>query len=230
MLETSEKTARSDNIVSASGYFRVQVFCKTARGPSPRSFFVRAHVTCPPHPQKAVRAMNPVSLAPLGLADYAYLTWRLIAILAGMIALAVISTDSTPQNPIVQTDEPCSEIVTTLGHLTDIHPDPVEHAALVRKVHDRLRLLRLVRERIPVTFTPHAHVPMYRVTYYIEKLECGHETIYFPQCGPPTKKRNCGVCALAASLPEKKPAVSASADERILRSRSHAEATWQSST
>ena len=212
MLETRINTAMSDSILPASGWFPFQVFCKTRPPALTLRPFVRAHVTRPPHPQKAVRAMNPIPLAPLGLADYAYLTWRLFVIVFGMIALAIVS--HSPDQGISRTDEIRPENVTSLGHLTDIRPDPVEHAALVRKVHGKLRLLRIVRERIPVTFTPHAHVPMYRLTYYIEKLECGHETIYFPQCGPPTKRRNCGVCALAASLPEKKPAVSVGVTEQ----------------
>ena len=212
MLESRINTAMSDSILPASGWFPFQVFCKTHPPALALRPFVRAHVTRPPHPQKAVRAMNPIPLAPLGLADYAYLTWRLFVIVCGMIALAIVS--HSPDQGISRTDEIRSGNVTSLGHLTDIRPDPVEHAALVRKVHGKLRLLRIVRERIPVTFTPHAHVPMYRLTYYIEKLECGHETIYFPQCGPPTKRRHCGVCALAASLPEKKPAVSVGVTEQ----------------
>jgi len=214
MLETRINTAMSDSILPASGWFPFQVFCKTRPPALALRPFVRAHVTRPPHPQKAVRAMNPIPLAPLGLADYAYLTWRLLVIVFGMIALAVVSKESSPQKHVNETHETRSEIVTSLDQFTNIAPDPIEHAALVRKVHGKLRLLRIVRERIPVTFTPHLHVPMYRLTYYIETLECGHKTIYFPQCGPPTKRRHCGVCALAASLPEKKPAVSVGENEQ----------------
>jgi hypothetical protein len=214
MLETRINTAMSDSILPTSGWFPFQVLCKTRPSALALRPFVRAHVTRPPHPQKAVRAMNPVPLAPWGLSDYAYLTWRLFVIIFGMIALAVISKESSPQKHVTQTDETRPEIVTSLGRLTDIRPDPVEHAALVRKVHGKLRLLRLVVERLPQNFTPYAHVPEYRLTYYIETLECGHKVVSYPQCGPPTKRRNCGACALAASLPEKKPAVSVGDNEQ----------------
>jgi len=93
---------------------------------------------------------------------------------------------------------------------------PADHAALVRKVHGSARMLRLVLERIPKHFTPYKQEPSYRLTYYTEKLECGHERFYFPQAGPMTKRRHCAVCALARSLPEKKPAASVrvSAEEK----------------
>ena len=93
---------------------------------------------------------------------------------------------------------------------------PADHAALVQKVHARARMLRLVLERIPKKFAPYKQEPSYRLTYYTEKLECGHERFYFPQAGPMTKRRHCGVCALARSLPEKKPAASVrmSAEEK----------------
>jgi hypothetical protein len=177
MLQSRINTAMSDNLLPTSGWFPVQVFCKTARGPSPLSPFVRAHVTRLPHPQKSARPMT---------ADH--------------------FDESLPS-------ESHSDFVTekSFPALTLNQPD---HAALVRKVHGKLRLLMLVVERLPRDFTPYAHVPEYRLTYYIETLECGHKVVSYPQCGPPTKRRNCGVCALAASLPEKKPAVSVGVTEQ----------------
>ncbi len=83
--------------------------------------------------------------------------------------------------------------------------------AVIRNVTGQLRFLRLVQERIPKHFTPHKHVPEYRLTYYVEKLECGHERFAFSHdCS--AKRRHCGLCAraLAVSLPPKKPAVSVS--------------------
>ena len=179
MLETRINTAMSDSILPASGWFQVQVLCKSARGPSPLSLspFVRAQVTRLPHPQKSARAMTAdrfdKSLSPESHSDFV-------------------------------TEKSFFDLALSL-------PD---HAALVRKVHGKLRLLRLVVERLPQNFTPYKHVPEYRLTYYIETLECGHKVVSYPQCGPPTKRRNCGVCALAASLPEKKPAVSVGDSEQ----------------
>lgn len=89
--------------------------------------------------------------------------------------------------------------------LSDVLLSACEHKALVWKVHARLRLLRLVIERLPQHFTPYKAAPKYQLTYYVEKLECGHERLYFPQAGPLAKRRHCGVCAAAASLPPKKP-------------------------
>lgn len=108
----------------------------------------------------------------------------------------------------------CSETVTSFDSLTNITPTREQTVAL-KKVHDRLRLLRLVLERVPNQFTPHKAEPAYKLTYYTEKLECGHTTLYFPQCGPPTKRRHCPTCALRASLPEKKPSQSATESEVI---------------
>jgi len=179
MLQTRINTAMSDSIVSTSGLFPFQVLCKTtpARGPSPLSPFVRAHVTRLPHPQKSARTMT---------ADH--------------------FDESRPPGSR-------SDFVTD-QNFRELSATSVDHAALVRKVHGKLRLLRLVVERLPQNFTPYAHVPEYRLTYYIETLECGHKVVSYPQCGPPTKRRHCGVCALARSLPEKKPAVSVGENEQ----------------
>jgi len=107
------------------------------------------------------------------------------------------------QKAHVMGSENRSETVTSLDSLI-ITPTPEQNAAL-KVVRARLRLLQLVVERIPHHFVPYQTAPFYRLTYYTEKLECGHTTLYFPQCGPPTKRRNCPTCALKASLPEKKP-------------------------
>lgn len=85
---------------------------------------------------------------------------------------------------------------------------PAAHAALVSSIVPRLRMLRAVIERLPQHFTPYKTAPKYRLTYYIEKLECGHERMYFPQAGPMAKRRHCCVCASASSLPLKKPSAS----------------------
>ena len=85
-----------------------------------------------------------------------------------------------------------------------ITPTPEQNVAL-NAVRARLRLLRLVVERVPHHFVPYKTEPSYKLTYYTEHLECGHTTLYFPQAGPATKRRNCPTCALKASLPEKKP-------------------------
>lgn len=57
--------------------------------------------------------------------------------------------------------------------------------------------LRLVSTRRAVTFTPHSHVP-YTVTYWIERLECGHELPAFcyvlPTAEPVAKRRRCQEC------------------------------------
>ena len=176
MLETRINTAMSDSILPASGWFQVQVFCKTRPSALALRPFVRAHVTRP-RPQKSARAMT-----------------------------ADRFDKSLP--PESRSDS------VTVENFSDLALSLPDHAALVRKVHGKLRLLRLVVDRLPQNFTPYKHVPEYRLTYYIETLECGHKTIYFPQCGPPTKRRHCGVCALAASLPEKKPAVSVGENEQ----------------
>jgi hypothetical protein len=98
----------------------------------------------------------------------------------------------------------CSETVTDFDSLTRIRPTPEQNVAL-KKVRESLRLLRIVLERVPHHFSPYKTEPSYKLTYYTEKLECGHTTLYFPQCGAPTKRRNCPTCALKASLPGKKP-------------------------
>lgn len=60
----------------------------------------------------------------------------------------------------------------------------------------RLRFLRAVLERRPVSFCPHAHIPEYRLTFYVERLACGHEIHTFPQADPLTAKRRvCQECA-----------------------------------
>ena len=95
------------------------------------------------------------------------------------------------------------DTVTKLDSLI-ITPTPEQNVAL-NAVRARLRLLRLVVERVPHHFVPYKTEPSYKLTYYTEHLECGHTTLYFPQAGPATKRRNCPTCALRASLPEKKP-------------------------
>ena len=107
------------------------------------------------------------------------------------------------QKACVMGSENRSETVTKLDSLI-ITPTPEQNAAL-KVVRARLRLLRLVVERVPHHFVPFKTEPFYKLTYYTEKLECGHTTLYFPQCGLPTKRRNCPTCALKASLPAKKP-------------------------
>lgn len=112
-----------------------------------------------------------------------------------------------------------SEFVTE-QNFPELSLPAVDHAALAQKVTARLRLLRLVLERKPKHFTPYKSEPAYKLTYYLETLECGHQQFYFPQAGPMTKRRHCAKCAFAASLPEKKPAVSVPAGIETQRKKS----------
>lgn len=95
------------------------------------------------------------------------------------------------------------EIVTTQD-LSGILPNPVDHASLRAGLVPRLRMLRAVVERLPRHFTPYKTAPQYKLTYYIEKLSCGHKRIYFPQTGPMAKRRHCAECSAVSSLPPRK--------------------------
>jgi hypothetical protein len=82
-----------------------------------------------------------------------------------------------------------------------------EHAALKSGLLPRLNMLRVVVERLPRHFTPYKHEPSYKLTYYVERLSCGHQRIYYPQAGPMSRRRFCSECA-ALALPPKKPVTS----------------------
>ena len=157
--------------------------------------------TCP-NPQlhgKPSAPMTPDHSLCVRLADFVYLYWRALLILCSMLAAAFFTqSDAAPLAP----NQLHSEFVTA-QNFTQISPDPVEHAALLQKVHGKLRMLRLVIDRLPKHFTPFKTEPKYKLTYYVEKLECGHERFAFAHDST-AKRRHCGVCALAASLPEKK--------------------------
>jgi len=43
--------------------------------------------------------------------------------------------------------------------------------------------------------TTYTHVPSYKLTYYVERLSCGHEQFYYPQAGPMSRRRHCAECA-----------------------------------
>jgi len=88
--------------------------------------------------------------------------------------------------------------------------DSRDHAALVAAVLPRLRMLKLVVERLAKEFTPYKHEPSYKLTYYVERLSCGHEQHYFPQAGPMSRRRHCAECA---SLPPKKLPTSVTTEE-----------------
>lgn len=87
-----------------------------------------------------------------------------------------------------------------------------EHAALKSGLVPRLRMLRMVVERLPKHFIPYKQEPSYKLVYYVERLSCGHERTYYPQSGPMSRRRHCSECAVLA-LPPKKP-VSSSQDEQ----------------
>lgn len=139
-------------------------------------------------------------------ADFFYLAYRTVVILGSMLLLALCALPDDPkpifppENVVTKSEQPAD--------FTNLYLAPEQHAELVRKVHGSLRMLRLVLERIPKHFTPYRQEPGYKLTYYVERLECGHERMYFPQAGPMTRRRHCASCALAASLPEKKPSSS----------------------
>ena len=109
---------------------------------------------------------------------------------------------ASPSRPLFVTTQNFTEQTLTTG----------DHAALVAGLDQRFRMLRLVVERLPKHFTPYKHEPSYKLTYYVERLSCGHERIYYPQSGPMSRRRHCAECA-ALALPPKKP-VSNSQDER----------------
>jgi len=148
--------------------------------------------------------MYPPTLA-REFADTFYLVYRLLAI----VSMIVVGLVTKPEAPLGQPDVSRYESG-TIDELTNLTLDSVQHRALVEKVLPRLRTLRAVLERLPKTFTPYPHVPEYRLTYYVERLACGHERIYYPQAGPMTKRRLCPICteALQSALPQKKPVCS----------------------
>jgi hypothetical protein len=154
-------------------------------------------------PQKQSSAVTPFPAHFWG--DFCYLSYRTFAIVGSMILIALISGQKALPGP--DHNRARSEIVTP-SEFSNIRLEPEQHAALVQKVSARLRMLRLVVERLPKHFTPYRTEPDYKLTYYVEKLSCGHEHYYFPQAGPMTERRKCAQCALEATLPEKKPAVS----------------------
>ena len=49
------------------------------------------------------------------------------------------------------------------------------------------RVFRFVAERKPISFEPRLG---YRLTYYIERLTCGHTHVSFPQAEGPAKRRD----------------------------------------
>jgi hypothetical protein len=63
----------------------------------------------------------------------------------------------------------------------------------------------LVLERLPKRFIPYKNLPEYQLTYYIEKLACGHEHTHYPQSGPMAKRRHCGACAKLSGVTTSKP-------------------------
>lgn len=161
----------------------------------------------PPYQQKPSSTMTPFVFPPHFWGDFFYLAHRIVVILCSIVLLGIFGKADTPETPIPPPEISCSDSVTA-QNFTQIAPDPEQHAALVQKVHGELRMLRLVIERLPKHFIPYQHWPQYKLTYYVEKLECGHEQFYFPQAGPMSKRRKCAQCAFEATLPEKKPAVS----------------------
>lgn len=96
-----------------------------------------------------------------------------------------------------------SEFVTT-SDLSKLTVTQCDTSSLFAGLAPRLRMLRAVVERLPQHFTPYKTASQYRLTYYIEKLSCGHERLYFPQAGPMAKRRRCAECSAVSSLPPKK--------------------------
>jgi hypothetical protein len=74
--------------------------------------------------------------------------------------------------------------------------------------------LRRIVSRTAVTFSPHLSVPEYKITYWIEVLECGHEQIVYSNvlgpCEPTAVRRRCQECL--AIVGKKKPNQSAGKD------------------
>jgi hypothetical protein len=140
------------------------------------------------------------------LADSAYLAWRTLACLC--LILFGLAANLEPEKPakiIDQTRVSLTSFDSVTGeNLSSIPIDPSDHARLLEKVMPRLRMLRLVIERLPKTFIPHSSWPAHKLTYYLEKLECGHEklvfeTVAYPKNLPPTAKRRlCSLCQAAA--------------------------------
>jgi hypothetical protein len=188
---------------------RYLVFCKPARLAGPRPLASKP-ASAPSRSsrslhQKAVRVMH-APLAPLGVSDFLWLAFRTLTVVCSIIALA-ISHESPTGKSLIHSGEKFYES-RTLPELSSISPDPVQHAALVAKVLPRLRMLRAVLERLPITFTPYTSEPKYRLTYYRETLECGHVQFAF-QGNAFAKRRACVLCAAAAlAVAPKKPSLS----------------------
>lgn len=179
--QTREKTARTDN-------GRVQVLCVT-HGASRYACATNAfgqEITCGPINSDFPPALPLPQLLPSTRFDPQLLQVR--AMTSSPKASSQLSPDFVMAENFTQLD-------TTL----------LDHAAVKSSVLPRLRMLRAVVERLPKHFTPYKHEPSYKLTYYVERLSCGHERIYYPQAGPMSKRRFCSDCAKSASLPPKKP-------------------------